>query len=55
MIPTLFFYERVLVALAWLFLMLWWLWPHAPPLVACPNPNRRHHASTPTIPPRLQG
>ena len=30
MIPTLFFYELVLVALAWLFLMLWWLWPNDP-------------------------
>ena len=30
MIPTLFFYELVLVALAWLCLMRWWLWPHDP-------------------------
>src|SRR5215468_12650159 len=28
MIPTLFFYELVLVALVWLFLMLYWLWPN---------------------------
>jgi hypothetical protein len=30
MIPTLFFYELVLVALVWLFLMLCWLWPNDP-------------------------
>jgi hypothetical protein len=30
MVPTLFFYEIVLVALAWLFLMLYWLWPNDP-------------------------
>ena len=30
MIPTLFFYELVLVALAWLCLRRWWLWPHDP-------------------------
>jgi hypothetical protein len=30
MVPTLFFYEIVLVALVWLFLMLYWLWPNAP-------------------------
>jgi hypothetical protein len=30
MIPTLFFYELVLIALAWLFLMLCWLWPNDP-------------------------
>ena len=30
MIPTLFFYELGLVALVWLFLMLYWLWPNAP-------------------------
>jgi len=33
MVPTLFFYERALLALVWLFLMLYGLWPnhsHAP-------------------------
>ena len=30
MIPTLFFYEILLVALVWLFLMLYWLWPNNP-------------------------
>jgi hypothetical protein len=30
MIPTLFFYELGLVALVWLFLMLYWLWPNDP-------------------------
>jgi hypothetical protein len=27
MVPTLFFYQLVLVALVWLFLMLQWAWP----------------------------
>src|SRR5262245_2840223 len=30
MIPTLFFYELVLVALVWVFLMLYWLGPNDP-------------------------
>ena len=28
MVPTLFFYELVLVALVWLFLMLHYAWPN---------------------------
>ena len=28
MVPTLFFYELGLVALVWVFLMLYCLWPH---------------------------
>ena len=28
MVATLFFYELALVVLVWLFLLLYWLWPH---------------------------
>ena len=45
MIPTLFFYELVLVALVWLFLMLCWLWPNDPaarcPTQPQPRPPRK--------------
>jgi hypothetical protein len=30
MVPTLFFYELGLMALVWVFLMLYWLWPNDP-------------------------
>jgi hypothetical protein len=30
MVPALFFYQLVLVALAWLCVMLHWAWPRAP-------------------------
>jgi IS1 family transposase len=45
MIPTLFFYELVLVALVWLFLMLCGLWPNDPaarcPTQPQPRPPRK--------------
>ena len=52
MIPTLFFYELVLVALVWLFLMLYWLGPHdstarcKPVLLPMPPPRKRSRAPT---------
>ena len=47
MIPTLFFYELVLVALAWLCLMRWWLWPHDPATRRAQSNSQipRHHAT----------
>ncbi|MEE8292148.1 MAG: hypothetical protein V3R80_11745 [Candidatus Tectomicrobia bacterium] len=45
MVAPLFFYELVLIALVWLFLLLYWLWPHDP--VA-----RRQAAHVPTPPRR---
>ena len=30
MVPTLFFYQLVLIALVWLCLMCHWMWPSAP-------------------------
>ncbi len=47
MVAPLFFYELVLIALVWLFLLLYWLWPHDP--VA-----RRQAAHVPTPPRRLR-
>ena len=38
MVPTLFFYELVLIALVWLFLMLHYPWPN----------TRTHRQSSPT-------
>jgi hypothetical protein len=32
MVPTLFFYPLMLIALVWLCLMLQWAWPSAPAL-----------------------
>jgi alkylhydroperoxidase/carboxymuconolactone decarboxylase family protein YurZ len=32
MVPTLFFYQLMLIALVWLCLMLQWIWPSAPAL-----------------------
>jgi IS1 family transposase len=52
MVPTLFFYQLVLVALVWLCVMLHWAWPSGP--AACPPPSeptppkpKRHRESTP--------
>jgi hypothetical protein len=36
MVPDLFFYQLVLVALVWLYLMLHWTWP-SDPAAACPT------------------
>src|SRR5882672_7361681 len=41
MIPTLFFYELVLVALVWLFLMLYWLWPNDSVILCSTLPTLR--------------
>ena len=38
MVPTLFFYQLVLVALVWLCVMLHWAWP-SDPAAACPPPE----------------
>jgi transposase-like protein len=45
MIPTLFFYAFLLVALVWLFLMLYWLWPNNPDarFQAIPTPQLPRH------------
>src|SRR5262245_61668421 len=45
MIPTLFFYQLVLVALVWLCVMLHWAWPSDP--ATCPPPSE----PTPPEPP----
>src|SRR5215510_1465361 len=37
MVPTLFFYQLVLVALVWLCVMLQWAWPSDP--ATCPPPS----------------
>jgi len=52
MVPTLFFYQLVLVALVWLCLMLQWAWPSdpatCPPIPEPPPPEpKRHRAHTP--------
>src|SRR5215813_5794203 len=39
MVPTLFFYELVLIALVWLFLMLYWLWPNDSSLLCSTRPT----------------
>src|SRR5712671_3445218 len=53
MVPDLFFYQLVLVALVWLCLMLQWAWP-SDPAAACPTtpdptppPPKRHREPTP--------
>jgi hypothetical protein len=46
MIPTLFFYEFLLVALMWLFLVLYWLWPN--------NPGARFQAIPTPQPPQYK-
>src|SRR6266404_3822090 len=45
MIPTLFFYAFLLVALVWLFLTLYWRWPHDPDarFQAIPTPQPPRH------------
>ena len=52
MVPTLFFYELVLGALVWLFLMLYGLGPHDSTArckpVLLPTPPRRKRAHAPT-------
>src|SRR6266700_734517 len=52
MVPTLFFYQLVLVALVWLCVMLHWAWPSDP--ATCPPPSeptppkpKRHREHTP--------
>ena len=52
MVPTLFFYQLVLVALVWLCVMLQWAWPSDP--ATCPPPSeptppepKRHREPTP--------
>jgi hypothetical protein len=52
MVPTLFFYPLMLIALVWLCLMLQWAWPSAPALSPTtpepPGPRpKRQHAPTP--------
>jgi hypothetical protein len=52
MVPDLFFYQLVLIALVWLCLMLHWMWPSGPatcpPTPAPPLPvPKRHHEPTP--------
>ena len=52
MVPDLFFYQLVLIALVWLCLMLHWMWPSGPatcpPTPAPPPPvPKRHHEPTP--------
>src|SRR5215216_4457355 len=46
MVPTLFFYQLVLIALVWLCLMCHWMWPSAP-ATCLPTP-----APTPPVPKR---
>jgi hypothetical protein len=41
MIPTLFFYQLVLIALVWLCLMCHWMWPSAP-ATCLPTPEPTH-------------
>ena len=44
MVPDLFFYQLMLIALVWLCLMLQWAWPSAPdavcPTAPAPTPPR---------------
>ena len=52
MVPTLFFYQLMLIALVWLCLMLQWAWPSAPALSPTtpepPGPRpKRQQAPTP--------
>jgi hypothetical protein len=39
MVPDLFFYQLVLVALVWLCIMLHWVWPSEPAAVGSPIPE----------------
>src|SRR5438132_9881499 len=51
MVPALFFYQLVLVALAWVCLMLHWVWPSdcatAHPTPPPPTPLRRQRSREP--------
>ena len=51
MVPTLFFYQLGLVALVWVFLMLYWLWPLGPAAqrqpIATAKPPRRKRSNEP--------
>jgi hypothetical protein len=51
MVPTLFFYQLGLVALVWVFLMLYWLWPLGPAAqrqpIATAKPPRRKRSNVP--------
>jgi hypothetical protein len=48
MVPDLFFYQLMLIALVWLCLMLQWAWPSAPAAV-CPT-HRNPHPHGPSAP-----
>ena len=54
MVPDLFFYQLVLVALVWLCLMLHWAWPSdrvtAQPTPPQPTPPRRTRRCEPKLP-----
>src|SRR5262245_3038095 len=55
MVPALFFYQLVLVALVWLCLMLHWTWPSDPPLRARhPRSPQAHGPSASMSPPPLR-
>jgi hypothetical protein len=51
MVPTLFFYQLVLIGLGWLCLMFHWMWPSAPatclltPEPTPPVPKRKRERS----------
>jgi hypothetical protein len=47
--PTLVFFEFMLVALVWLFLMLSWLWPNAPAARYPTRPNPAHSVSAASV------
>ena len=47
MIPTLFFYELVLVAVVGLFLTLYWLWPNDSTAGCQPSPPSKHPSAAP--------
>jgi IS1 family transposase len=53
MVPELFFYQLVLIALVWLCLMLHWAWPSdraiAQPTLPQPAPPRRTRSRAPTL------
>jgi hypothetical protein len=55
MVPTLFFYELGLIALVWLFLMLYWLDPNAGASRRQPTaPSKSPDVSLPLHPKRLR-
>jgi hypothetical protein len=57
MVPTLFFYQLGRVALVWVFLMLYWLWPPGSAArrqpIATPKPPQRQRSKAPTAFPGL--